>query len=115
MVTWKSKKQSVLSKSSTEVEFQDLSSGVDEVLWIRGILKDLQVPYEEPIRVFCDNKSAICIAHDPVNHNRTKHIDIDRFYNKEKLEGKILHIEYVPTIEQCADIQTKRLPVKQFL
>ena len=114
LVTWKSKKQSIVSKSSTEAEFRALSSGVDEVLWIRGILKDLQIPYEEPIHALCDNKSAICIAHDPVNHNRTKHIDIDRFYIKEKLEEKILQIDYVPTTEQCADILTKGLPVKQF-
>ena len=114
LVTWKSKKQSVVSKSSTEAEFRALSRGVDKVIWIRGTLKDLQIPYEELIRAFCDNKSAICIAHDPVNHNRTKHINIDSFYIKEKLEGKILYIEYVPTTEQCADILTKGLLVKQF-
>ena len=91
LVTSKSKKQSVVSKSSTEAEFRTLSSGVDEVLWIRGILKDLKIPYEEPIHALCDNKSAILFAHDPVNHNRTKHIDIDRFYIKEKLEEKVLH------------------------
>ena len=60
---------------------------------------------------FCDNKSAICIAHDPVNHKWTKHIDIDRFSIKGKLEEKILYIEYVPTTEKCADILTKGLPV----
>ena len=114
LVTWKNKKQSVVSKSSTEAEFRGLSSGVDEVFWILEILKDLQIPYEEPIHALCDNKSAICIAHDPVNHNRTKHIDIDRFNIKEKLEEKVLHIDYVLTTEQCADILTKGLPVKQF-
>ena len=51
---------------------------------------------------------------DPVKHNRTKHIDLDRFYIKEKLEEKVLLIEYVPTTEQCADILTKGLLVKQF-
>ena len=70
LVTWKSKKQSILSKSSTEPEVRALSSGVDKVIWIRGILKDLQIPYEEPIHAFCDNKSAIFIAHDPISHNR---------------------------------------------
>ena len=100
LVTWKSKKQSVVSKSSTEAELRALSSGIDEELWIWGILKDLQISYEKPIYALCDNKSAICIAHDPVNHNRTKHIDIERFYIKEKLEEKVLHIKYVPTTKQ---------------
>ena len=114
LVTWRSKKQSIVSKSRTEAEFRAFSSGIDEVLWIRGILKDLHIHYEEPIRVFCDNKSAICIAHDPVNHDRTTHIDIDRFYIKEKIEEKILSIEYIPSAEQCADVLTKGLPTKQF-
>ena len=64
LVTWKSNKQTVVSKSCAEAEFRALSSRVDEVLWIRGILKDLQIPYKEPIHALCDNKSAICIAHD---------------------------------------------------
>ena len=64
--------------------------------------------------MFYDNKSAICIAHDTVNRNRTKHIEINRFYIKEKIEGKILCIDYIPTIEQCADVLTKGLPAKQF-
>ena len=59
LVTWKSKKQTVVSKSCAEAEFR-----ADEVLWIRRILKDLQIPYKEPIHALCDNKSAICIAHD---------------------------------------------------
>ena len=88
-----------VSKSNTEAEFRELSSGVDEILWIRGVLKDLQIPYEEPIRMFCDNKSATYIAQDPVNHNRTKHIEIDRFYIKEKIEEKILCIDHIPTTE----------------
>ena len=66
---WRSKKQSVVSKSSTEAEFRAMSSSIDEVLWIRGILKDLRITYEEPIKVFCDNKSAISIAHDLVYHD----------------------------------------------
>ena len=61
-----------------------------------------------------DNKSVICIAHDPINHNRTKHIEIDKFYIKEKIEEKILGIDYIPTTMQCADVLTKGLPTKQF-
>ena len=49
-----------------------------------------------------------------MNHNCTKHIEIDRFYIKEKIEEKILHINYIPTPEKCVDVLTKGLPAKQF-
>ena len=84
-------------------------SGIDEVLWIRGILQDLKINYEEPIKIFYDNKSAISITHDLVYHDRIKHMNIDRFCIKEKLEEKILSIVYISTAEQCADIFTKGL------
>ena len=88
LVTWRSKKQSVVSKSSTEAEFRAMSSGIDEVLWIRGILQDLRIPYEEPIRVLCDNRSAIHIAHDHVFPDQIRHINIDRFYIKKNSTKK---------------------------
>ena len=70
LVTWRSKKQNIMSKLSTGVEFRAMSCGINEVLWIRGIPQDLRIPYEEPIRMLCDNRSAIHIAHDPVYHDR---------------------------------------------
>ena len=103
LVTWKSKKHSAVSKSSTQAEFL----GNDDILWIQGILKDLKISSEEPICVICDNKSTIWITHDPIYHNRTKHIDINIFYIKEKLEKKFLCIEYIPTIEKYTNILTK--------
>ena len=115
LITWRSSKQSIISKSCTEAQFKALSSGIDEILWIRGILKDLHIQYEEPIRAFCDKKSAICVAQDPVNYDRTKHIDIDPFHIKEKLEKKVLRIEYIPSKEECADVLTKGLPAKQYV
>ena len=78
-------KQSEVSKPSTEAEFRALLTGIDEILWIRDILKDLNLLYDEPIRVLCNNKSAPSIAHDPVYHDRIKHVNIECFYIKEKL------------------------------
>ena len=114
LVTWRSKKQNIVSKSSTEVEFRAMSNGIDEVLWIRGIPKDLRIPYEEPIQVLCDNQSAIHIAHDPVYRDRMKHVNIDRFYIKENLDDKILETSQVSSIERCVDVFTKGLPIKTF-
>ena len=56
----------------------------------------------------------ICIVHDPMHRDQIKHVDIDRFYIKEKFEEKIIKIDYVPSAEQCADILTKGLPDKNF-
>ena len=95
LVTWRSKKQNIVSKSSIEAEFHAMSSGIDEVLWIQGILQELRISYEELIWVLCDNRSAIHIAHDLVYHNRIKHININRFYIKEKLNEKVLETSHV--------------------
>ena len=62
LVTWRSIKHSIVSKSSIEAKFRALSNGIDEIIWILGILKDVRIQYEEPIRVLCDNKTTICIA-----------------------------------------------------
>ena len=80
----------------------------------REILQDLRITYEEPIKVFWDNKSAISVGHDPMYHDRIKHVKIDRFYIKEKLEEKILSTVHINTTEQCAHIFAKGLPTKLF-
>ena len=112
LVTWRSKKQNIVSKSSTVAEFCAMSKGIDEVMWIKHMLDDLQIPYHKPIILRCDNKSAISIAHDPVYHDQMKHVNIDRFYIQEQLEQGLLKTEHVISEEQCADIFTKGLPVK---
>ena len=68
--------EGVKNKCSLQAEFRVPSTSIDEVQWIR-ILSDLKIPYEEPIKVFCDNKSAVRIAHDLFYHDKTKHVDID--------------------------------------
>ena len=83
--------------SSTEAEFQALSIGIDEALWIRGIVRELKILYEEPVKILCDNKSTIFIVDDPMYHDWIKHVDTDKFYIKEKVEEKIIHIDYVPS------------------
>ena len=112
LVTWRSKKQNLISKSSTEVEFRAMSKGIDEVMWTRNLLDELKISYIKPIDIRCDNQSAICIAHDPVYHDRMKHVNIDKFYIQDHLEQGILKTEHVSFEDQCADIFTKGLPVK---
>ena len=112
LVTWKSKKQSVVSKSSTEAEFQAMSKGIDEAMWMKYLLQELRISYIKPIIIRCNKKSAISLAHDPVYHDKMKHVNIDRFYIQDHLEQGISKSEHVSSKEQCADIFTKGLPTK---
>ena len=91
-----------------------MAHGVCELIWIKRVLKELKIEFEEPMRLYCDNKSTISIAHNHVYHDRTKHMEVDRHFIKEKLDGDIISIEYVPTSYQLADLLTKG-PTEQTL
>ncbi len=114
LVTWRSKKQSVVARSSAEAEFRAVALGICEILWIKKLLEELKMEIQLPMKVYCDNKSAILIAHNPVLHDRTKHVEIDKHFIKEKLDKGLVCMPYIPTTEQVADILTKGLPTKQF-
>ena len=114
LVTWRSKKQSVVSRSSAEAELRAVAQGVCEGLWIKKVFRDLQMSVAGSIKLYCDNQAAINISHNPVQHDRTKHVEVDRHFLKEKIESGIICITYVPTKEQIADIFTKSLPRSPF-
>ncbi|EXB36428.1 hypothetical protein L484_009995 [Morus notabilis] len=80
LITWRSKKQNVVARSSAEAEFRGVAQGMCELLWLKIILDDLRVKWEEPMKLYCDKKSAINITHNPIQHDRTKHIEIDRHF-----------------------------------
>ena len=77
-------------------------------------MEDIQVKYDEPITIFCDNTSAINISKNPVMHSKTKHIPIKFHFLREQVIEKNIKIEYVETKEQIADIFTKPLPRETF-
>ncbi|XP_074556441.1 uncharacterized protein LOC141812295 [Curcuma longa] len=114
LVTWRSKKQNVVARSSAEAEFRAVAHGICEVMWIKRILEELKLSYLTPMKVYCDNKAAISIAHNPVLHDRTKHIEVDKHFIKEKINTGIICMTYLPTDEQLADVLTKGLHKKQF-
>lgn len=90
LVTWRSKKQAVVARSSAEAEFRSLSLGICEGMWIQRVLADLKLNNLKPIIMYCDNHAAISIAKNPVQHDRTKHIEIDRHFISEKIENSIV-------------------------
>ena len=87
----------MVAQSSAEVEFRAMVAGVCESLWVKIILEDLKVQWSKPMKLYCDNKSTISIAHNPVQHDQTKHIEIDRHFIKEKLDSGLICTPYVPT------------------
>ncbi|GJW62311.1 hypothetical protein Tco_0111646 [Tanacetum coccineum] len=107
LVTWRSKKQKVVALSSAEAEFRGIARGITEVLWIRKLLTEIGYPPQEPSKVMSDNKAAIQILENPVQHDRTKHIEIDRHFIKEKLEAEVITLPFVRSQDQLADILTK--------
>ena len=111
--TWRSKKQNVVARSSVKAKFRSLAHGICEALWIVRVLKELGIPMSKPMKVYCGNKAAISIAHDPVLHDRTKYIEVDRHFIKEKIESGKICLSYIPTTQQIADILTKGLDTKK--
>ena len=97
MVTWRIKKQSVIPRSSAEAEFRAMSQGICQGMWLERLLRELTVPMNNSMIFLCDNKAAIDIAKNPIHHDRTKHVEIDRHFIKEKLEERIIQLTYVPT------------------
>ncbi|RVW48509.1 Retrovirus-related Pol polyprotein from transposon RE1 [Vitis vinifera] len=110
LVTWRSKKQSVVARSNAEAEFRAIAHGICEGMWLQRILKELEIISNSTMTVLCDNKATISIAKNPVQHDRTKHVEIDRHFIKEKLEGGTIILMYIPSSRQTADILTKALP-----
>nr|CAN71214.1 hypothetical protein VITISV_039504 [Vitis vinifera] len=114
LVTWKSKKQNVVARSSAEAEFRGIALGLCEALWLRLLLQDLGYLSRQPIRLFCDNKAACDIAHNLVQHDHTKHVEVDRFFIKEKLDDKIVELPKILSEDQLADILTKVVSSQMF-
>ncbi|KAK1414103.1 hypothetical protein QVD17_29844 [Tagetes erecta] len=115
LVTWRSKKQKVVALSSAEAEFRGIARGLTEALWIRKLLKEIGYPPTQTSKIMCDNKAAIQISENPVQHDRTKHVEVDRHFIKEKLENGIIELPFIRSEDQLADILTKAVNGKVFL
>ncbi|KAK4380842.1 Retrovirus-related Pol polyprotein from transposon RE1 [Sesamum angolense] len=112
--TWASKKQVAVAQSSAEAEYIAAAATSNQVIWLRRILEDIGEKQEEPTTIYCDNKSAIAITKNPVQHSRTKHIDIKYHSLREATTRGEIELKYCSTEEQLADIFTKALPRNKF-
>jgi transposase InsO family protein len=113
-VSWRTKKQSVVSRSSAEAEYRAMASTTCELLWLRALLNDLAVPISTAITLYCDNQAALHIARNPVFHERSKHIEIDCHLIRERVQQGFLQLRHISSVDQLADIFTKALGVAQF-
>ena len=113
-VSWRSKKQSVVALSSCEAEYISLCSAAQETVWLRNLLADVGFEQTQATTIREDNQGAMCLARNPKDHTRTKHIDVKFHYTRETIENNILKLVYCPTGEMVADTLTKGLPKSGF-
>lgn len=112
-ISWKSKKQSVVARSTAEAEYRAMALTTCEVTWVKQLLKELGLKELGSTILKCDNKAAISIAVNPVMHERTKHIEIDCHFIRDKVEDGTIEPVHVSSQVLLADVLTKSLPVEK--
>jgi len=112
-ISWKSKKQNTVARSSAEAEYRAMAQAAAEVTWLVSLLQELGVSHLKPVTLHCDNQSALHIGRNPVFHERTKHIEVDCHFTRDKVMEGLLQLSYLPTHSQLVDVLTKILPSTQ--
>ena len=114
-ISWQSKKQTSISRSSTEAEYKALAHTTADISWVRQILRDLKCSVHQPPIIHCDNMSVIALSSNLVFHSRIKHLDTNYHFVRERVQKEDLEVLYIPTEEQTADVLTKGLHSPLFL
>ncbi|KAK3015419.1 hypothetical protein RJ639_007491 [Escallonia herrerae] len=113
-VSWRAKKQTVVSRSSAEAEYRAIATTTSEIIWLKQLLQDLKVSCTTPVSLFCDNRAAIHIAANPVFQERTKHIEIDFHFIRQHIQSQTIATKSISSQDQLADIFTKALGHDRF-
>jgi hypothetical protein len=115
MISWSSRKHGSIAQSTTEAEYIAASVASREAVWLRKLLSDLFSAELEPTVIHYDNQSCIKLSENLVFHHRSKHIEMRYHYVRNMVQKNILSIQYVPMVEQTADILTKPLSLTKFV
>jgi histone deacetylase 1/2 len=113
LVSWTARKQATVSRSSTEAEYKALANATAEMMWIQKLLGELKVPHPPAARLWCDNLGAKYLSANPVFHARTKHIEIDFHFVRERVAQRLLDVRFISTADQLADGFTKAIPASK--
>ena len=109
VISWKSKKQNVVARSTAEAEYRAMASLTCELIWVKQFLRELNFCEIQTMKMYCDNQAALHIASNPVFHERTKHIEIDCHFVQEKLMTKEICTKFVRSNDQLAYLLIKSL------
>jgi histone deacetylase 1/2 len=110
LVSWSARKQATVSRSSTEAECTSLANATAEMLWVQKLLTELGVPHSPMAHLWCDNLGSKYLSANSVFHARTKHIEIDFYFVRERVAQKLLDIRFINSGDPVADGFTKALP-----
>lgn len=114
LIASSARKQATVSRSSTESEYKALANATAELIWVQSLLQELGIREDRPPVLWCDNIGATYLSSNPVFHARTKHIEVDFHFIRERVAQKKLAIKFISSKDQVADIFTKALPLPAF-
>lgn len=115
LVSWSSRKQATVSRSSTESKYKDVADATAEVIWLQVLLRELEIPQPRPPTLWCDNLGATYLSANPIFHRRSKHIEVDYHFVPERVASKQLEVRPISTKDQLADALTKPLVAPTFI
>jgi hypothetical protein len=115
LISWSARKQPTVSRSSTEAEYKSIANATAEIMWVQTMLRELGIPQPSTAMLWCDNLGATYLSANPVFHARTKHIEVDYHFVRERVARKQLDIRFISTRDQIADGFTKILSQQKLL
>ncbi|KAE8669454.1 WAT1-related protein [Hibiscus syriacus] len=115
LVSWGSRKQQVVARSTAEAEYRSVACAAAEMAWLESLLRELRVTVHGKFVLWCDNSSAVAVCANPILHSKFKHVELDLFFVREMVAAGKLFVQEIPAFEQVADVLTKPLSAPMFL